>query len=326
MAEILKQYPKISHHYLEKKSRARARNYLIPTLEENYIAYIDADVTLDKDWVNHCLKRIQGVHIAAVGCSIYRVGKTFIDKVRRESSRRSFLYANTLETGTTGLCLNTAATLIKTQSLRAIGMFNPSFVRCEDTELTCRMLLNGYHIASTTQGKAYVTRSDKLLAYLITTPFWVGYFAEKISTHYPVKSISLIKRYWRSIRRIFSINSLNGYAVEAILSWQSFLHITGTFIGRIRFYGMNKKEPFSRSNLTKFLSHNGHIYILNPNLAACLRKNDLLLVTLQEQYLVYLLKDEEAKTLSHAIQTGVIIQNDALENLLKKNIILAINC
>lgn len=324
--KILKSYPQVSYCYLKKKSRALARNYPIPTTKTDYIAYVDADVTLDKDWARHCLESIQGINIAAVGCSIYRTGQTLIDRARQENLNRICAHSNLLETMNKSLCLNTAATLIKTKHLLNIGMLDPSFARSEDSELTLRILSHGYHISSTILGKASVKRSDGLLAFFITTPFLVGYFSEKITKIYSEKRRGIMRSYWNLAKALIGFNWPNGFVVELIFGIQFIFRTFGTLAGRMRFYRQVKKNIITALPTTKFLSNKGFIYILNPSLVACLRKNDVILLVLnQEPLLSIVLKDEKAQTLRQAIRTGIANQNDALEEMLKESIILRID-
>ena len=66
--ELLQHYD-VAHHFLAQNSPAHAYNYLLGKIDEELIAYIDADVILDREWAIHCLKEITGLGVACVNCS-----------------------------------------------------------------------------------------------------------------------------------------------------------------------------------------------------------------------------------------------------------------
>ena len=122
---LLKKYPDVSFFLLPRKSRSFAQNYLLPQIKEKFLAYIDGDVVLQKNWASHCIEATEGkVNIAAVSGPVH--DHKDIDKC---------------------LELKTSAILIEKSALEKIGCFKPIFRSCEGVDLACRFFSKGFYIA-----------------------------------------------------------------------------------------------------------------------------------------------------------------------------------
>ena len=73
---------------------AIARNFLVEQVQENFIAYVNTNVILDRDWATQCLKAIEGHGIAPTGGSVLYEGNNFIKKAiaRVTQSENTFFY------------------------------------------------------------------------------------------------------------------------------------------------------------------------------------------------------------------------------------------
>ena len=93
-SEIVKQYNNACYYFLPQKSLAIARNFLVEQVQENFIAYVNTNVILDRDWATQCLKAIEGHSIAATGGSVLYEGNNFIKKAiaRVTQSENTFFY------------------------------------------------------------------------------------------------------------------------------------------------------------------------------------------------------------------------------------------
>ena len=151
-------------------SLPRARNYLLDKIDEELIAYVDADVVLDKEWAIYCLKEITGFGVACVNCSID-------DNDTRKINR--YKYSNTLEAINGMGHLDTAAILIKRKMLQKTGGFDDSF------DLTYKMLFEGHHLASSTKARAQITRKENPLTSL-ARQLVMGYVLAKALLKYNV--------------------------------------------------------------------------------------------------------------------------------------------
>ena len=105
---------------------------------------------------------MDGIGIAAVGCSIYQ---------------------------------NTKAMLIKKGYLKKVGPFNIKLKECETLELTYRLLRNGFHLASTTQAKSHEKEAPKILSRPFFHGLANGYFRAKVLLKYnvPLKAKNLFR-------------------------------------------------------------------------------------------------------------------------------------
>ena len=312
---ILKKYPQVSYHFLPRKSRSLARNYLVQKITEDLIAFVDADVVLDKDWAVHCLNTMNSTDVAAVGCSVYRTGDSFIDEVRRKMSTLHCHNSNTLEPIKGFVVLNTAAMLIKKNCLKKMGLFDIGLQRCEDLDLTHRLLRSGFHIASAPQAKSYVTISDGVLSYLFLRPLVAGYFQAKALMKYKVPIGHPLNRSHPITKNLFRELKLVSCLVDLAITGIRFIQLLGSLIGYIKFCNTKKELPKATRRFTKALSYEGNAYILNPILGVCLRAKDVLLIDTTMHY-AFSLKQHQGELLRKAIryhfiseQMGFFIKN-----------------
>ena len=317
--EVLEKYPKVSYYFLQQKSRSLARNHLVPETMEELIAYVDADVTLDRDWATHCLKAINCKSVGAVGGSVYRVGDSFIDDVRRKISHISCYNSNTLETIQGGVTLNTASMLIKRDCLKKVGLFDVGLKRYEDSDLTVRLFFCGYHIASAPLAKSYVMRSDSIFSYLFLRPLSVGYFESKSLAGHPFPRGTFWSRFKRIVDCLFptghkSSDHIRGYRffVNAMVAMVKFFISLGFAIGQIRFPKHKNTEQKEVLHLTKILSWDGDVYLLNPLLAVCFRANDMLLIE-RESGRIFSYRERLGESLRRIISSNLAREEDSEE-------------
>ena len=320
MGAILSRYSHIDHHFLPQKSRSLARNYLVEGTTCELIAFVDADVVLERDWLNHCIKTIGGSNIAATGGSIYREGKEFLDGVRRRISEVICQDFNFLESKGGGLLLNTAATLIKKKALIGVGLFDPTLIRSEDSDFTRRLLLKGYYLASAPEARARVTRSDNFLAYLFWRPLVVGYFQGKIDHRYQWPRISFMRRWWWLGRSYLGDQVWKQLACNLVVLGIMSLVLLGELVGYWRFRGRESAVVYQRRKLVRFLSSQGDIYCLNPDLVVCLRKEDVLVMN---EWSGGVLEGESADILRRAIYQRLVknASGDAMNFLMANGIV-----
>ena len=281
VADILIRYPQVSYYFIKQKSRSLARNYLVSQVSEELIAYLDADVVLDKEWLNHCLKAIDSRGMGVVEGPIYRVGDSFIDDIRRRVSELGCMDFNMLETRGGLPTLNAAAMLIKKNFLERIGLFDVGLRRYEDTDLTFRLYFSGIHMASVPQAKASVVISDSFFSYLFIRPLVMGYFQAKSLAKYPVIFPRPLRGLWITMRDIFKRMSLNDCLVDFFVIWIKFLLYIGSLIGRIIFFKQKKELQGKYHLLTKVLSWDGRVYCLNPLLGVCFQEGGVYLVDIR---------------------------------------------
>ena len=283
---LLEKYPQVSYFFIKQKSRSLARNHPVSKSRGAFIAFVDADVVLDKDWALYCFQAINYNNVSAVGGSIYREGDSFIDDIRRRISNLSCLNSNTLESLGGMVTLNTAAMLIKKDCLDKIGLFDTTLKRYEDSDLTFRLFLAGLHIASVPRAKSYVVMSSKWFFYLFLRPLEIGYDQSKSLVKYPFHQGSVFRNLRhvgqglfseaKIFKRQFFRKRLKSFFVDLIVLNIRLLMLVGNFIGALRFRSQKRRVERPRPHITKVLSWDGKIYFLNPRLTVCFRANDTL--------------------------------------------------
>ena len=306
---ILKKFPQVSYHFLSQKSRSRARGHLVAQTPEKFIAYLDADVVLDENWAIHCMDSIQGYGVAAVGSSVYKDGDTLIDRIRRKCSRDFCLHFNSLETIQGHICLNTAAMLIKRDCLQKVGLFDLDLPRCEDTELTYRLLSHRFAIASSIKAMAFVKRSDSVLAYFTTRPFVIGYYLALVWLKYNMPMGGPLKNLWQLIKSFFVLCPPLPFLINAAVVQTRLMIWLGMTLGRIRFRRTQRQSPPANAHWNKFLSDQANLYTFNPNLSICLRAHDILIIDMVA-YARLSLWGESAQILKTAIRRRLILEKD----------------
>ena len=308
LASILKHYPQVSYYFLPKKSRSQARNYLVSQITESYIAYVDADVILDQDWLKHCMAAIAPRSVGVVQGSIYREGDSFIDHVRKRVSFLGCRDFNMLEPKRGFPTLNAAAMLIRKACLEQVGLFDEGLVRYEDTDLSLRLMLNGVHLRSVPKAKCRVEMSDTIATYLSTRPLVMGYCQAKSLARYGLLPSNPLDRLARMIPLVFSNQrGPSPFFVNACVFWIKWLLFIGSLAGQITTGKCRVKVRRENNHLTIILSWDGTVYILNPLLALCFQEKALCLVDIQNNRNI-VLEGHLGELLGEVISSGKITE------------------
>ena len=120
---LREEYPHVSFFFLSQRSRSFAQNYLVDKITSNFLAYVDGETVVDKDWATHCVRAIQGQGIGASCSPVSGMEK--------------------------GPCfeLKASAMLVKRNCLKKIGLFRPILRSWEGFDLSQRLLAGGFHLA-----------------------------------------------------------------------------------------------------------------------------------------------------------------------------------
>ena len=323
VADILTKYPQVSYYFIKQKSRSLARNYLVSQVEEGLIAYVDADVVLDKEWLTHCVVAINARGMGVVEGPIYRVGDSFLDDVRRRVSDLGCLNFNMLETRGGLPTLNAAAMLIKKDFLEKVGLFDVGLRRYEDTDLTFRLYFAGVHMGSVPQAKSYVVVSDTFFSYFFTRPLVMGHFQAKSLKKYPALFPHPLRVCWITIKDIFKRTRLNHCLVDFFVTWIKFLLCLGNLMGRIIFFKQKKEFQGKYHFLSKILSWEGKVYYLNPLLGVCFQERGVYLVDIRNGA-AFFYEGSLSEFLRKAIYSGLIDEEDSkdMEYLSQRKILI----
>jgi glycosyltransferase involved in cell wall biosynthesis len=221
--EICNKYPNVNYVYCSSKGRSFARNFLIDQITTPFIAYLDDDVELDPLWSQMALRSFTSPLIAATGGRVERVGSDgiILDLRQSLSSLATGTSSNTLDPINSVPSINTASVLMRTNVLKELGGFDPTFKRVEDTELSYRILTSGYALCANNEMYSRVYYQKSLLAYFISRPLRTGFYLELLR-----------KRYFKSQKKIFKMD-WEPFRLSSILkAWMFGLTVMGIYLGR----------------------------------------------------------------------------------------------
>ncbi|RKX99381.1 MAG: hypothetical protein DRP54_07345, partial [Spirochaetes bacterium] len=140
--EVVKQF-KIKFIKQKHKGAAAARNSGLRIAKGNYIAFIDSDVILPKNWIKKALKKLNGEGIAGVGGPGVSVEKSLISH-----ALDSLLYG--IDASVSSKYVDSLATMNVLYDKKAIDRlaFNESFKSAagEDPEFNFRVRKRGYKL------------------------------------------------------------------------------------------------------------------------------------------------------------------------------------
>ena len=141
---------------------AGARNAGAEKAQGKYLAFVDSDVILDKNWLGECLRELKKFPgIAAVQAPL-AIGllnpemPSFLDRYRMELKTKITNGTN-LYINDGSIMLNTAGLLCRKQAFLSVGGFEPKLKRNEDLYFTYKLLMEGYALSTTlaTGGRVY---------------------------------------------------------------------------------------------------------------------------------------------------------------------------
>ncbi|MFC1808723.1 glycosyltransferase family 2 protein [Candidatus Omnitrophota bacterium] len=143
----------------QHKGLAAARNEALKHCTCDYIAAVDADCVLNKDWLSILIKYIQDGKVAGVGGHLFEV-----DSVRfLDLWRKAYLYQTCGTEKATVAYLPGCNTLFRKEALNAIEGYNEAYYfHHEDTEIGQRLSVAGWQMIYVPDAIAYHNREDTL--------------------------------------------------------------------------------------------------------------------------------------------------------------------
>jgi GT2 family glycosyltransferase len=159
------------------------RNQALNESESDYVAFLDSDVELDKDWLKHTAEYLDThADVGMVGGKLlYAANPTIINSYGGQIGRIGIAWdaydghdERTLTKPIDTLWICSAAVLVRRQVLQEIGPFDDTFFYgYEDSDIGWRAVLAGYRCVCIPMAKAYHRAR--------TT---IGVMGERITFHY----------------------------------------------------------------------------------------------------------------------------------------------
>lgn len=211
-AQLARQYP-VRIIFENKRGAAAARNAGIAVARGKYLAFVDSDVRLDANWAEVLLEEMgdffEGAQGQVVPCAIEGSNR-WLDHYRLQAAvqttNQTFLNVRWFDLVVP--LLNTAACIYRADSIREVSGFNETLRRCEDNDLTEKILALGGAILGSEKAQARVFYDKGPLAYLRRS-FWIGFWRRRLDQVWRRKEASvwiiakplhgplLIRAFWR---------------------------------------------------------------------------------------------------------------------------------
>jgi glycosyltransferase involved in cell wall biosynthesis len=156
-----------------RQGRSFARNTGAKVSTGNYLAFIDSDVILEPDWLKNCLLCFRTKHIGGVQGRIVPTnhdGRYALNKFRhrevKKGTKASFILLE-VEAYESPM-INSAACIYRKEAFESVKGFDEQLERHEDIDLSRRVVIMGYDLASTDLATANVVYHGS---------GWLSYFA-----------------------------------------------------------------------------------------------------------------------------------------------------
>jgi len=155
-----------------KQGRSEARNAGWRASSADYIAFIDSDIILEKNWLNNLVDLFDIASICGIqGAIIPAPQSSFINKflydLKKKKTNGYFIDMETDEE--IYPLLDTAACIYRRQSLVILNGFDESLDFHEDYDLSIRAVANGFSIGASDKSLAYKDANRSPVNYLIRT-------------------------------------------------------------------------------------------------------------------------------------------------------------
>ncbi|MCR9203192.1 MAG: glycosyltransferase [Halobacteriovoraceae bacterium] len=158
---FLKGYPEVNYILEPRQGRSFARNSGIEQSTGELVAFLDADVYIDPDWLETLANNLKRDDLGGGGARVVptnEVGLDSLNKFRMKSIKEetdgNFTIMQILAFETP--MLNSAACMYKRAAVERVGGFDTTLERHEDIDLSKRVFYSGYNLFTTWKTSAFV--------------------------------------------------------------------------------------------------------------------------------------------------------------------------
>lgn len=235
-ADVLNHYRgKIEILYEEKRGPSATRNKGLLNARGNVVAFTDSDCMVDKDWLQQIVFPLQDDSIGIVGGKI--LSKRPCNKIEEfgEEIHDHDKAINECKPPY-AITMNWSSRL---SVLKEVNLFDESFIRCEDVDLSYRIFQAGYKFVYKPEAIVY-HRNEKTLSGLFKEGYLHGFHSIKALKVHKVFFKQFGRRRFKlsSYEKILSsfIDLVRGHNHSICYSVFNLGKKVGKFFGSIRFF------------------------------------------------------------------------------------------
>jgi glycosyltransferase involved in cell wall biosynthesis len=161
--ELASRYPVKVIRRPSRGEKCVARNDGIKAAQAEIVAFVDADCTVNSDWLTILISNFTDKRIAGVGGIVLTHSSGLIAKYRSFIQRETYCDSNEpVETH----CLPGGNSCYRTEILRDVGGFDPAFFRHEYLELGLRLRRKGFLLVGDPRAIVWHGHEDRLSRWL----------------------------------------------------------------------------------------------------------------------------------------------------------------
>jgi GT2 family glycosyltransferase len=155
---------------------AKARNCGIDAVRTRYVAFVDADCVVEKDWAAKMVREFETLkqvypRAAAMSGKVLPFRPQFIDRLAAYVEHWEYQHGERAEER---MKLSTANCICDTQILREVGKFDESLTVDEDRELGLRMVSRGFQVLYSPSVSVWHRHNRKSLSDILSHQFFWG--------------------------------------------------------------------------------------------------------------------------------------------------------
>lgn len=295
-----------------KQGRSHARNRGANAAQGEFLAFVDCDCVLDKNWANELLKSFEFNFIGAAQGAIIPSGVSAnsLDQFRyrrvKNNTQNTFVVLDVIASNFPAL--NSAAFIIRKKVFNEIGGFDFHMIRHEDADIARRIFDQGYGLASQIKAEAYVYWHGGTWSSYIARAWDMGKSLSLYQLKWNDSKIKSLFQFWiYYLKRFFDIQFFSKYVFTDFFVTMLLenLHLFSFHYFLLK----GEKTTHSRTHFTKSISFNIGLkkYQSNPEYSLALLTQKIVLFNvhnismiilegLQMQHMYSLLGNQDIKT------------------------------